>query len=282
MPPLGVAASMDACLRTVAVRGRPGRGASSYAVHMLRHALRLCCALVLTTAVACAASTPRDVETPVPSPSATVATSTPAPSATPSPTPTPRVPEIRASRLAIPSLKIDAPVGLSTEIPDTYPRAPGCPVPPPGATTLTVPNHGIVTPDKSFEGMESVAWIFGHSRWEGAPGLLFGLQDLNIGDEVFVEGVDRVTQAPIERRRFIVDGLYLTDLDSGGTLVTTEPARTPSQSVVMLQTSVREEGAGKPWILSQQKLLAKARNLIQGDMNDPCKYLLLFVSARPS
>ena len=253
---------------------------------MLRHVHWLCCALLLTTAVACAASEPPRIETPATTPSATSTTPTPTltatPSPTPTPTPTPRVPEIRARRLAIPSLKIDAPVGLSNEIPDTSPRAPGCPVPAPGATTFTVPNHGIVTPDKSFEGMESVAWIFGHSRWEGAPGILFTLQDINIGDEVFVEGVDRATAAPIERRRFIVDGLYLTDIDSGGTLITDEPGRTPSLPVVLLQTSVREEGVGRPWILSQQKILAKARNMIQGDMNDPCKYLLLFVSARPS
>ena len=40
-----------------------------------------------------------------------------------------------------------------------------------------------------------------------------------------------------------------------------------------------EDGPGKQWILDQQKLLAKARNLVEGNLNDPCKYLLLFVTA---
>ena len=55
-----------------------------------------------------------------------------------------------------------------------------------------------------------------------------------------------------------------------------------AKPVVILQTSVREEGAGKQWLLNQQTVLSRAQNVIEGDINDPCKYLLLFVFARAS
>ncbi|MEE8421436.1 MAG: hypothetical protein V3S31_01520 [Dehalococcoidia bacterium] len=42
---------------------------------------------------------------------------------------------------------------------------------------------------------------------------------------------------------------------------------------------MRERGADRPWILDRSTLLAKAENLVQGDLDDPCKYLLLFVTA---
>ncbi len=74
--------------------------------------------------------------------------------------------------------------------------------------------------------------------------------------------------------------LLLTDGDCGDALLnardTSEGSREP---VVILQTSVRERGAGRPWILDRSTVLAKAENLVQGDLDDPCKYLLLFVTA---
>ena len=104
-----------------------------------------------------------------------------------------------------------------------------------------------------------------------------------MGDELFVDGVDRRTGEQITRRRFVVDGIYLTDIDSGEKLVTGgSPAEIPAKPVVILQTSVREDGANKQWLLNQQKVVAKSRNLIEGDVNDPCKYLLLFVFAQSS
>jgi hypothetical protein len=51
---------------------------------------------------------------------------------------------------------------------------------------------------------------------------------------------------------------------------------------VILQTSARESGANKAWILNRQTVMAKARNIVAGDVDDPCKYLLLFVLARYS
>ena len=35
-----------------------------------------------------------------------------------------------------------------------------------------------------------------------------------------------------------------------------------------------------PWILDREPLLAKAEVLVEGDLDDQCTYLLLFVTAR--
>lgn len=221
------------------------------------------------------------------SPSAT-ATATPKATAVPTPQPTPPSPQlgqagIRASRLAIPALGIDAAVQASQVILDTSPTTPGCPPTPPGQETFTVPEQGIATPVTAIAGLENKAWIFGHSRWLGAPGLFYRLQDINVGDALFIDGVDRTTGERLAGRRFVVDALYLTDIESGGRLVTADSAaEIPAKPLVILQTSVREDGAGKPWILDQQTVMAKSRNLVEGDLDDPCKYLLLFVFAQAS
>ena len=189
--------------------------------------------------------------------------------------------DIRAARLTIPALNLDAPVGTSDASPDTSTPPPGCPAPPPGQETFTVPNHGIVTPAEHFDGLENKAWIFGHSRWQNVPGLFYGLQDLNRGDELFVDGIDRESGAPITRRRFVVDNIYLADIASGGDLVTADTAsEIPAAPVVILQTSAREDGVGKQWLLDRSKVTAKAVNVVEGDLNDYCKYLLLFVFAK--
>lgn len=113
--------------------------------------------------------------------------------------------------------------------------------------------------------------------------MFLSLQDLNVGDELFIDGIDRKTGGQVTQRRFVVEGLYLADIDSGGKLVTSgSPAATPAKPVVILQTSAREDGANKQWILNQQKVTSKSHNLIEGDVNDPCKYLLLFVLTQAS
>jgi len=212
-------------------------------------------------------ATPTPLSTAVPPPMPSVTAIVPAPTGL----------DIRATRLQIPVLGIDAAVHPSQQIPDTSPMPPGCPAKPPGQTTLTVPSRGIATPEESFAGLERKSWIYGHSRWQGESGLLFGLQLLEIGDEVFIDGVDRESGAAVIGRRYVVEGLYLADTVSGGRLVTTEQAVPTSQ--VILQTSVRERGDGKAWILDRAKLLQKSVNVIEGDIEDPCKYLLLFVVA---
>jgi hypothetical protein len=191
--------------------------------------------------------------------------------------------DIRVTRLTIPAVGIDSDVQLSQVVPDTSPVPPGCPAKPAGQTTLTVPEHGIATPEDAFDGLENKAWIFGHSRWQNVPGVLFVLQDLRLGDELFVEGMDRQAEAPIERRRYVVNGIYLTDVDSGGRLVTAEsPDEIPAEPLVILQTSARASGENAGWLLDREQVLARAENLVEGDLADPCKYLLLFVIARAS
>lgn len=184
----------------------------------------------------------------------------------------------------MPSLDIDAEVQGSRTIPYVYVPPPGCPDRGSEETeTVTVPNQGIATPDENLEGLENKTWIFGHSRWLGAPGLFLGLQDLDIGDELVIDGTDRATGEELMGLRFVVDGLYLADTDSGGSIINAEnPDDIPREPVVILQTSVREDGPGKSWILDQQGLLAKATNTVEGDLDDPCKYLLLFVTASPA
>lgn len=266
------------------------RGAPAYAICMLRRIRWAPSVLLLASVLACTASGTREPATPTPRSEATAtATASPTETATATatakaaavPAPQPGRVDLRASRLAIPTLGIDAAIQGSQVVLDTSPTTPGCPPTPPGSTTFTVPEHGIATPVDGIEGLENKAWIFGHSRWMGQPGVFFSLQDINVGDELLVDGVDRTTGVRLTRQRFVVSGLYLTDIDAGGKLVTAaSPAEIPARPVVILQTSVREDGAGRRWILDQQKVLAKSSNLIEGDMNDPCKYLLLFVFAQ--
>lgn len=241
-----------------------------------------------------ASPSPRAAVTAVPTASATAppaasptprvtASPTPAPAKTPKPTPggRPGIQDTRATHLTIPAVGIDSPVVRSRAIPDTSPVPAGCPAPPAGQETLTVPSQGIATPEQAFEGLEHKAWIYGHSRWQSAPGVFFVLKDLALGDELFIDGFDRQTGDKVSKQRFRVEGLYLTDKDSGGALVTAgSPAEIPSVPMVILQTSVRESGPNKQWIFDRATVLARATNLVEGNLDDPCKYLLLFVIAR--
>jgi hypothetical protein len=203
------------------------------------------------------------------------------PTATPLPTPTPTPVIVRrdifADHLVIPSLKIDAPVQPSQTIPYVDTPLPGCPGDTTSTDTLVVPTSGVATPAKGEEGLENKAWIFGHSRYLGAPQTFFALQNINIGDEVIIDGKDRATNARLTNQRFIINRIYITDTDSGGELLSADsPEQIPHMPQVILQTSVRESGAGKQWILDRDRLSAKAKVQVDGDINDPCKYLLMF------
>ena len=95
--------------------------------------------------------------------------------------------------------------------------------------------------------------------------------------------MDRQSGKSLTGLYFVVDGLYLADTDSGELILNAAATEDiPHAPVVVLQTSVREDGAGKSWILDQQTLLDKATNTVEGDLDDPCKYLLLFVMASPA
>jgi hypothetical protein len=168
-------------------------------------------------------------------------------------------------------------------VPDRSTPPPGCPAPPRDQETLTVPAEGIATPEDKLAGLENTAWIFGHSRWQGVPGLFHLLQDIEIGDELVIDGVNRQTGEAVRRERFVVEGIYLADKDSGGELITAKgPAEIATKPTVALQTSVRETGANSEWLLDRARVLSRATNLVEGDLEDPCKYLLLFVIARAS
>ena len=238
-------------------------------------------ALVVAFVAACSGGSASGGDSPVsPPPTEMAATATAAPTSTPQPTVRR---DIRASRLVIPSLQINTEVKTSQVVPNTSAPPPGCPARPEDKDTLTVPEQGIATPADGLEGLENKAWIFGHSRWQNRPGVFFSLQEISVGDELFVDGADRATGEPVSSLRFVVTGIYLTDTDSGEKLISAEtPGEIPSRPVVILQTSVREQGSGKQWILNEQKLRGKSTNLVEGDINDPCKYLLLFVIAQPS
>jgi hypothetical protein len=158
--------------------------------------------------------------------------------------------DIRATRLVVPSLGIDAPVQPSYVVPDTSPPTPGCPPSPPGSETFTVPDRGIATPEAPIPGLEYKSWIFGHSRWLGVPGLFGRLEQLNVGEPLLIDGTDRVTGAAVREQRYVVDALYLSDIESGVDLVFS--ARSEASPLVILQTSVRESGANKSWLLNRQ------------------------------
>jgi hypothetical protein len=214
-----------------------------------------------------------------PSAASPEATPVPPTATPPPPTPTPVIVrrDIFADHLVIPSLKIDSRVQPSQTIPYVDSPLPGCPADTDSTETLVVPTSGIATPAKGEEGLENKAWIFGHSRYLGAPQTFFALQNINIGDEVIVDGTDRQTNARLTNQRFIINRIYVTDTDSGGKLLGADDiSQMPHMPQVILQTSVRESGPGKQWILDRDRLTAKAKVQVEGDINDPCKYLLMF------
>src|ERR1044071_3210858 len=137
------------------------------------------------------------------------------PTATPLPPPTPTPVIVRrdifADHLVIPSLKIDAPVQPSQTIPYVDTPLPGCPGDTKNTETLVVPTSGVATPAKGEDGLENKAWIFGHSRYLGAPQTFFVLQNINVGDEVIIDGKDRATNARLTNQRFIVNKIYISD-----------------------------------------------------------------------
>ena len=178
------------------------------------------------------------------------------------------------THLEIPALGIAADVEASGRVPaDAAP--PGCPPVEPGTETFAVPAHGIATPAETIDGV--VAWIFGHSRWQGEPGIFSALIDLTQGDELVLDGADHDSGDVVAGRRAVVESLYLVDMQSGSQLLADLANASPPR--VILQTSVREQGPGRPWIFDRATVLARATNLVVGDLDDPCRYLLLFVVA---
>lgn len=193
--------------------------------------------------------------------------------ASPSPVSTPAR-SLLVTHLVIPALGIAADVEASGLVPAGA-APPGCPPVEPGTETFAVPARGIATPAEPIDGV--VAWIFGHSRWQGDPGLFSSLIDLARGDELLLDGADRDSGDVVNGRKAVVESLYLVDMQSGRQLLADLADESPSR--VILQTSVREHGPGRPWIFDRDTVLARTTNLVAGDLDDPCRYLLLFVVA---
>jgi hypothetical protein len=222
-------------------------------------------------------------------------TNTVMPSPTPLPPTSTPVPserrDIKPTHLSIPSLSIDESVQPEQIVQGSAGHPPGCPpykheadFEAGGWTTVAVPQHGVATLDEATETVtENKAWVFGHSRWQGTPNTLFSLQDINIGDEVILDGVDRNTGEQYIGLHFKVTGIYIADVDSGADLLNAwSPDQIPMRPEVIMNTSARENGADKQWILDRNEVTAKATNVLDGDIDDPCKYLELWVIAEPT
>ncbi len=73
------------------------------------------------------------------------------------------------------------------------------------------------------------------------------------------------------------------DVDAASAFLRAQsPEQIPPRPILVLQTSARENGQGKEWILDRPTVLAKATNLVAGDLEDPCRYLSLWVVAEPT
>lgn len=149
---------------------------------------------------------------------------------------------------------------------------------------LDVPEQGIATPNGSI-GKTDVnnIWIYGHSRWMGVPQLLYSLKDINLGDLITIDG-QIIPQQKTSRLNFTVDKILLEDRESAVKEINDEKPNLPR---LIIQTSVRENGTdsngnAKPWIFNRNAIEKKAQPKIEGDVNDPKKYLLLFVIAIPT
>ena len=143
-----------------------------------------------------------------------------------------------------------------------------------GRPEIVVPDHCLVTPN-ALMGRNAInnIWILGHSRWQGVPQPLFRLSELRAGDEVLVHGRDRTTELYFPLLSFRVQRLVLTDIESAPKELYGARPRFPR---VVLQTSARQAGAAS-WILDRRVVEAKAEHRLDGDVDDPRKYLLLLV-----
>ena len=189
--------------------------------------------------------------------------------------------DIEATHLEISTLNIDLPVQLVPV--GHYSGQVGCPPHYVDGPSLAAPDYGIATPNQPIEGVENKVWIFGHSRWQGVETDFHRLEDLNLGDQVIIDGTDRQTGQQYSNLVFTMTHLYLADQDAGSDLIKAPSEEAvPIRPEVVINTSARENGVGKAWILDQSKVLSKAENLVQGDLADPCRYLELWIVAEAS
>lgn len=143
-----------------------------------------------------------------------------------------------------------------------------------------VPNTGVATTnyDRLSNRINKIS-VFGHSAWKDTRGVLGKLENINLGDTVTIKATIPSRQKTYDQLDFVVDKILLADIESGRTFLLNE---TPDLPIIIIQTTVRENGlteAGvvKKWILDKDKIKGNTESIIEGDENDPEKYLLLFV-----
>lgn len=184
---------------------------------------------------------------------------------------------IRATRVSIPSLQFNHNVFGDYSIKD------GTVIPDPkGGNIYTLEDDNIYFPNESY--------LYGHSSEKGVPQLFYSLQDLNITDRIVIDGRDRRTGEELKGLEFEATRLCIADIERLGALISiTEGEELPRQPVLLLQTSVKPDIEhaytldinGRPkWIFDKEKMLRKADRMIDGDMEDPNKYLSLLVFAK--
>lgn len=142
---------------------------------------------------------------------------------------------------------------------------------------LSVPDFGIATPPEGIDNLPNVTWIYGHSSYKGEKGIFASLDRLEIGDPVYLDGRIEGSSQKFKGIRFLVDNFYLADKESGRKL-TAHINNTSEKPVLLMQTSVREDKSQK-WLFKKEDIISKTTNTIDGDVDDPDKYILLFVSA---
>lgn len=145
-----------------------------------------------------------------------------------------------------------------------------------GRYDVSVPNYGIATPPEGVDNLPNVSWIYGHSFYKGR-GIFASLDKLEPGDQIYLNGKIEDSGEKVNDVRFIVDHLYLADKESGGVLAVNLNNNT-DRPVLLIQTSVRENNSTK-WLFNRNEIMSRTINTVVGDLDDPKKYLLLFVGA---
>lgn len=145
-----------------------------------------------------------------------------------------------------------------------------------GKFTIKVPDLGLATPADDVL-PNNISWIFAHSyfitKGERRPGTLNPLPGIKRGDVLMIDANNRETGKLESGLNYEVDKLLLTDKDGGEILLHRTFSSAP---LLYVQTSIREEGEGKEWLYDRKMIEDQAEVQIEGDIDDPGKYLLLF------
>ncbi len=143
-----------------------------------------------------------------------------------------------------------------------------------------VPNSGIATPNgERLLSRSNKIIVFGHSAWKNKPEVLGDLENINFDEIVSIKATIPSRQVSYDRLDFTVERKILADIESGEIFLRNF---TPEFPTIIIQTTVRENGLTeterpKKWILDKARLKEDSESIIEGDENDPKKYLIVFV-----